>query len=71
MELLREQAAAMGRYLYILEVRAEIENVCLEAPAVAANREPDERACPRRIDPAYIEDWERALRETGATANRP
>ncbi len=26
-ELLREQAAAMGRYLYILETRAEIEKI--------------------------------------------
>ncbi len=34
-QLLRDQAAAMGRYLYILEVRAEIECVCLELPAQA------------------------------------
>ena len=26
-ELLKEQASAMGRYLYILEVRAEIEDI--------------------------------------------
>ena len=26
-QLLRDQAAAMGKYLYILEVRAEIEEV--------------------------------------------
>lgn len=26
-ELLREQASAMGKYLYILETRAEIENI--------------------------------------------
>lgn len=26
-QLLRDQAAAMGKYLYILEVRAEIEGV--------------------------------------------
>ena len=26
-ELLKEQASAMGRYLYILEVRAEIESI--------------------------------------------
>ena len=30
-ELLREQKAVMGRYLYILEVRAEIEDVDLNA----------------------------------------
>lgn len=29
-QLLRDQAEAMGRYLYILEVRAEIESVCLD-----------------------------------------
>ncbi len=29
-QLLRDQAAAMGKYLYILEVRAEIESVCLD-----------------------------------------
>lgn len=29
-ELLREQAATMGKYLYILETRAEIEQVDLE-----------------------------------------
>lgn len=29
-ELLRKQAAAMGEYLYILEIRAEIEDVDLE-----------------------------------------
>lgn len=29
-ELLREQAAVMGKYLYILEVRAAIEGVELE-----------------------------------------
>jgi hypothetical protein len=29
-ELLREQASVMGRYLYILETRAEIEGVKLE-----------------------------------------
>ena len=28
-ELLKEQAAAMGKYLYVLEVRAEIEGVAL------------------------------------------
>ena len=28
-QLLRDQAAAMGKYLYILEVRAQIENVNL------------------------------------------
>ena len=28
-ELLRDQAATMGRYLYILEVRAELENIDL------------------------------------------
>ncbi len=28
-DILREQAAVMGRYLYILEVRAEIEKVDL------------------------------------------
>ena len=28
-QILRDQAAAMGRYLYILEVRAEIEGVVL------------------------------------------
>ena len=27
LELLKKQAAAMGQYLYILEVRAEIENI--------------------------------------------
>lgn len=26
-ELLKEQASAMGKYLYILEVRAEIEDI--------------------------------------------
>jgi hypothetical protein len=26
-ELLREQASVMGKYLYILETRAEIENI--------------------------------------------
>lgn len=26
-ELLKEQASVMGKYLYILEVRAEIENI--------------------------------------------
>ena len=31
-ELLREQASMMGRYLYILEVRAVIEEVNLLAP---------------------------------------
>lgn len=31
-ELLREQASVMGRYLYILEVRAVIEEVELLAP---------------------------------------
>lgn len=31
-ELLREQASVMGRYLYILEVRAVIEGVSLLAP---------------------------------------
>ena len=30
-ELLREQASVMGRYLYIIEVRAIIEDVVLEA----------------------------------------
>ena len=29
LELLKKQAAAMGQYLYILEVRAEIENIPL------------------------------------------
>lgn len=29
-QLLRDQAAVMGRYLYILETRAEIEGVDLE-----------------------------------------
>lgn len=29
-QILREQAAVMGRYLYILETRAEIEKVDLE-----------------------------------------
>lgn len=29
LHLLKEQAEAMGRYLYILEVRGEIENVDL------------------------------------------
>lgn len=29
-ELLRDQAAAMGKYLYILEVRAEQEGINLE-----------------------------------------
>ena len=28
-DLLRRQAAAMGEYLYVLEVRAEIENVSI------------------------------------------
>lgn len=28
-ELLKEQKAAMGKYLYVLEVRAQIENVNL------------------------------------------
>lgn len=28
-DLLREQKAAMGRYLNILEIRAEIESICL------------------------------------------
>jgi len=28
-ELLRDQAATMGRYLYILEVRGELENIDL------------------------------------------
>ena len=32
-ELLREQANAMGRYLYILEVRAQWENVDLPGEA--------------------------------------
>lgn len=32
LDLLREQKAAMGKYLYCLEVRAQIENV--ELPAV-------------------------------------
>lgn len=27
LELLKKQAAAMGQYLYILEVRAEVENI--------------------------------------------
>lgn len=27
LEILKKQAAAMGQYLYILEVRAEIENI--------------------------------------------
>ena len=27
LELLKEQASVMGKYLYILEVRAEIENI--------------------------------------------
>ena len=31
-ELLREQASVMGKYLYILEVRAVIEEVNLLAP---------------------------------------
>lgn len=30
LELLKEQKAAMGKYLYVLEVRAEIENVDLK-----------------------------------------
>lgn len=29
LELLKEQKAAMGKYLYVLEVRAQIENVNL------------------------------------------
>lgn len=29
LELLKEQKAAMGKYLYILEVRAQIENINL------------------------------------------
>lgn len=29
LEILKKQAAAMGQYLYILEVRAEIENIPL------------------------------------------
>jgi len=29
-ELLKEQAGAMGKYLYILEVRAQIENVDIQ-----------------------------------------
>lgn len=29
-ELLKEQAGAMGRYLYILEVRAQIEDVDIQ-----------------------------------------
>lgn len=29
-ELLRDQAATMGKYLYILEVRAELENIDLK-----------------------------------------
>lgn len=29
-DLLREQAAVMGRYLYILEVRADIEHVDIQ-----------------------------------------
>lgn len=33
-ELLREQAGVMGRYLYILETRAEIEGVKLEEESV-------------------------------------
>lgn len=33
-ELLREQASVMGRYLYILETRAEIEGVKLEEESV-------------------------------------
>ena len=28
-DLLRRQAAAMGEYLYVLEIRAEIENVSI------------------------------------------
>ena len=28
-DLLRRQAKAMGEYLYILEIRAEIEDVCI------------------------------------------
>ena len=31
LELLREQKAAMGKYLYILEVRAEMEGIDLTA----------------------------------------
>lgn len=31
-DLLKEQLAAMGRYLYILEVRAQIENIDLSEP---------------------------------------
>ena len=30
-ELLKEQAGAMGKYLYILEVRAQIENVDIQS----------------------------------------
>lgn len=33
-DLLREQASVMGRYLYILETRAEIEGVKLEEGSV-------------------------------------
>lgn len=33
-ELLREQAKVMGRYLYILETRAEIEGVKLEEESI-------------------------------------
>ena len=33
-DLLREQASVMGRYLYILETRAEIEGVKLEEESV-------------------------------------
>lgn len=30
LDLLKEQKAAMGKYLYVLEVRAEIENINLK-----------------------------------------
>lgn len=32
-DLLREQASVMGRYLYILETRAVIEDICLDEEA--------------------------------------
>lgn len=35
MELLREQADVMSRYMYILEIRAQIEKVDLDGPSVS------------------------------------
>lgn len=35
MELLREQADVMSRYMYILEIRAQIEKVDLDGPSMS------------------------------------